>query len=509
METKYEVKHSEVLGRYLVAAKNLRAGEVILSDRPFVLGPSSDSSFVCFNCYRPLINKFFVCKKCAVAPICPGDGCPDELTKWHVQTECDYLREVKLNKGLNPIQMVPNVGSLLPFRAMLRRDKTVKEWEQFMMLETHLDKKRDSSMLDYYENTVKFIDLIGLIKNESDSELVRKICAAIDVNSFEVRGPPIPGIGCAEVLRGVYLQAALLAHDCTPNTQIAINDNNVLVCNATTDIKKGDVIYYNYTDPLKGTAIRQQHLSIGKYFQCTCKRCCDVTELGSFISSALCPACKTGYASKSGDVWECHSCKNKVDDSVLGYKVQCCSDKLASINKKDEKELEEYIRNVSLVLAPSHYLLLDAKQRLAGVLRDAIHREPKPTKKMMRRKLELCRELLAVLEILCTGMNRTKAITMYELHASIQQLGKKLFDAREINAQKYCDELIESEKHLKRSIEMLLIEPGNSPEGELCSRALEEYRILKDTRSKLLENINEEGKVYITEVDDESLNDVD
>jgi hypothetical protein len=54
-----------------------------------------------------------------------------------------------------------------------------------------------------------------------------------------------------EQLRGVYLKAALLAHDCRANTHMAINDNNVLVCHASTDIKKGDTIYYNYTDPLK------------------------------------------------------------------------------------------------------------------------------------------------------------------------------------------------------------------------------------------------------------------
>lgn len=76
-------------------------------------------------------------------------------------------------------------------------------------------------------------------------------------------------------------------------------------------------------------------------------------------------------------------------------------------DKKDEKELEEYIRNVYLVLAPNHYLLLDAKQRLAGVLRDAINREPRPTKKLMRRKIELCHELLPVIETLSPGICRS------------------------------------------------------------------------------------------------------
>lgn len=70
--------------------------------------------------------------------------------------------------------------------------------------------------------------------------------------------------------------------------------------------------------------------------------------------------------------------------------------------------MEEYIKNVSLVLAPNHYLLLDAKQRLAGVYRDIINREPHPTKKVMRRKIQLCKEMLPVIEILTPGISRTK-----------------------------------------------------------------------------------------------------
>lgn len=42
-----------------------------------------------------------------------------------------------------------------------------------------------------------------------------------------------------------------MAHDCTGNTHVSINDNNFLVCHASIDIKKGEPIDFNYTDPLK------------------------------------------------------------------------------------------------------------------------------------------------------------------------------------------------------------------------------------------------------------------
>lgn len=45
---------------------------------------------------------------------------------------------------------------------------------------------------------------------------------------------------------------------------------------------------------------------------------------------------------------------------------------------------------------------------------------------------------------------------------------------------------------------MLFIEPGNSPEGELCAKALEEYRALKATMSAVLDGIHAEGKTYVS-----------
>ncbi|KAJ8715187.1 hypothetical protein PYW08_005168 [Mythimna loreyi] len=503
---RFEVHTSDKLGRYLVAAKDLKPGETILSDEPFVLGPNTDTSLVCFDCYLPLMSKFVVCKKCAVAPICPGEGCPEHLRKkWHSDMECDFFRSVKLANGLHPMTMVQNVGSLLVLRAFMKRTLDAQAWDEFMQLETHLEERKGTSVWEFSENTVKFIQSLSIMDDIPDSNLIQKICAAIDVNSFEVRGPPLPAIGCAEVLRGVYLKAALLAHDCVGNTHMSINDNNLLVCRASTYIKKGEPIFYNYTDPLKGTSIRQQHLMIGKYFKCTCDRCSDITEMGTHMSSVICPDCKTGFVSlTSADEWTCGLCSQTFQDNNIGFKVKCCMDKLGVINKKDEKELEEYIRNVSLILAPNHYLLLDAKQRLAGVLRDTINREPRPTKKLIRRKMELCKEILPVLETLCPGVSRTKAITLYELHAATVQLAKKLFDGREITGTAYLDELMSAEKYLKRSLEMLFIEPGNSPEGELCAKALEEYRALKTTMSSVLDAIHADGKSYVSAVEGKS-----
>lgn len=51
-------------------------------------------------------------------------------------------------------------------------------------------------------------------------------------------------------VRGLYPKAALMAHDCIGNTFITMDKHKELKVYASVDIKCGDIIYYNYTDPL-------------------------------------------------------------------------------------------------------------------------------------------------------------------------------------------------------------------------------------------------------------------
>ena len=63
---------------------------------------------------------------------------------------------------------------------------------------------------------------------------------------------------------------------------------------AATKIPKGCEITTTYTLTLAGTLYRRRHLSESKYFQCTCLRCSDPTELGSNFSTLVCQQCKNG-----------------------------------------------------------------------------------------------------------------------------------------------------------------------------------------------------------------------
>lgn len=51
-------------------------------------------------------------------------------------------------------------------------------------------------------------------------------------------------------VRGLYTQAALLAHDCIGNTFITVDNNKQLKVFASVDIQSGETIFNNYTATL-------------------------------------------------------------------------------------------------------------------------------------------------------------------------------------------------------------------------------------------------------------------
>jgi len=90
----------------------------------------------------------------------------------------------------------------------------------------------------------------GLLTSAEDAEFVQKICGILDVNSFEVRGPPSKS-GETEKLRGIYLRAALMAHDCVANTHLAVGDDFEMSIHASVPIPLGHPIYFNYTSAMQ------------------------------------------------------------------------------------------------------------------------------------------------------------------------------------------------------------------------------------------------------------------
>ena len=64
------VKYKSEVGRYIIASRNIEAGEVIFAEEAFALGPAHDSLPSCLNCFKVANPEDgYLCPKCHL-PVC-------------------------------------------------------------------------------------------------------------------------------------------------------------------------------------------------------------------------------------------------------------------------------------------------------------------------------------------------------------------------------------------------------------------------------------------------------
>ncbi|KAL2721330.1 SET domain-containing protein SmydA-8-like isoform X1 [Vespula maculifrons] len=501
----YKLVHSEKFGRYLIAGKNIKAGEVILREKPVAVGPGVfDNDYFCFACLKLLIkvNKElqYVCTKCCVAPLC-GPDC-EKKDGLHTPEECQIFKD---NQKISKDKLYDIIGILLPLRLFLLKDRDQDLWEKVDRMESHMDKRRDTLIWkDREVNVIKIFRDLQLVTNDdiSTSDFLQHLCGILDVNSFELRSP---GRLDALVLRGLYLEASLIAHDCRANTHITVDDHFQLTVYASLPINENDIIYFNYTSSLLGSAERREHLREGKYFECECSVCKDPYELGSHLSSIRCPRCKDGYVGAQNPLkakpyerdskWQCDKCRKMYGGYLIRATLNITRALIDDYDGSNVKDLEFLIKKLTLSFHPNHYLLLALKQKLLAAYRKQVA-GPNPQKKIIQKMLDLCKEVLQVLELVEPGISRLKGIMLYEMHLPLVLLANRAYAAREISPMEMSSQLREAGTHLRKALAMLLLEPINSPEGHLAKRALQELKMLNQNiaDAEALQQSQEESK---------------
>ncbi|XP_034190876.2 SET domain-containing protein SmydA-8 [Osmia lignaria lignaria] len=484
---KYKVARSEKFGRYLQAAKNLQAGEVILREKPIAVGPiTSSNDYVCFACLRllPKIKKGiqYLCSKCNVAPLC-GPGC-EEQSKHHTPYECDTFKN---NKKLSSDNIGEIIGILLPLRLWFLNQTDPELWKRIETMEAHMDERRNTSVWrDREINVINVMKALHLIPEDDASipDHLQQMCGILDVNTFELRSPGgLDGL----LLRGLYVAASFMAHDCRGNTHLTVDDDFQLTVYASLPIKENEAILFNYTSSLLGTVGRRDHLRGGKYFECECSLCSDPYEMGSHMSSILCPRCRKGYMGiqnpltrypyEKGTAWQCDKCRRCIGGRLVRATINISRTLIDDMDDYDIKGMEALTKKLLGSLHPNHFLMLSLKQKLLAAYRKEVA-TPNPQKKIMQRMLDACREMYNVLEIVEPGISRLKGIMLYEMHLPLVLLANRAYSAREISSAELASRLEEAGSLLKKSLTILLLEPVDTPEGKLAKRALQELKAL-------------------------------
>ncbi|KAK9888012.1 hypothetical protein WA026_000296 [Henosepilachna vigintioctopunctata] len=484
----YEVLHNQTYGRYVTAKRCIKQGELIWNEKPLIVGSQIGGGIICFKCCV-FISKTqcLICDKCRTAFICDLH-CSGEF---HNTKECEELSKLALDSDF----LKYNNNLITPLRLLLLRNYSQNIWQEIMKLEAHVESRRGTPIWD--TNKILVEDVLkdtGLLLDEDiTNETIQKICGLLDVNTFEIRPPQNR---CQEIsksesqcLRGLYLKTALMSHACVSNTHLTVDDNFLLRVHASTDIKEGHPIVFNYANVLDGTQVRKKHLKYGKHFECNCKRCLDPSELNTNISSLKCHKCKTGIIlpevfNSTNNNWCCKSCGKVFKNCLIETVLRQVDNLIEDTDQTNLFKLEELYGKLLKTLHPHHYLILALQQKLVGLYTQSIQ-----NKKNLSRKNELCQNLIKVYEILEPGISRNQGVIQYELHSTIANLAYKEYSLGEITLETLLQQLFLAEATLKAALKHLIYEPKKSPEGRIVQEALGYLKDLRQSISDIKEQI--------------------
>lgn len=357
----------------------------------------------------------------------------------HAERDCNRLAELQLQpEQLEQLQAHTEIHSALRYLLLREHTETQTQYEQLLQMDAQLALRRDTEIWrTYREHVIAPLQSSGLLLQlrngaEIDEELLQRLLGVADINAYEIRAPE-SGSG----MRGIYRRAALFAHSCTPNLVTAIDEERRIKVYASRFIAAGEILYNCYTNLLLGTDERRQILKIGKCFDCQCARCVDPTELGTHMSSFVCSHCSGGFIVHQPETgaWQClRNAEHTLKPEFVANVLERAKEEVFHA-RDDIYRLELLLAKLSRLLHGNHYIMLDIKQMIASILRQILQNmAQRPNRKVYERKIRLCQEILLVLKVVAPGINRLKAIALYELANTQAELARKLYSEQEHDA---------------------------------------------------------------------------
>ena len=220
----------------------------------------------------------------------------------------------------------------------------------------------------------------------------------------------------------LFHNASMMSHDCVPNTswiRVENPDNSFSIkVWATVPIKSGELITTQYLDVTRSQIERRFHLQDIYNFSCSCNRCSDPTELGTFYGAVKCTKCPKGKGymisteplKGSDATWKCNSCGNQAPYRECAVPVETpIVEKVLAAN--DEEALEEILEaNADVTLHPNHWLMVDCRQEIVKRMMNSVPAIKDVAQRVERAKkmLDYCKTLNQVTMAFYPGHNRIK-----------------------------------------------------------------------------------------------------
>ncbi|XP_059048734.1 SET domain-containing protein SmydA-8 [Achroia grisella] len=477
----YEVRTSGELGRYLVAARDLAPGDLVLTERPLVFGPkamqNAEASMPCVGCYKPVSTEVGErCFRCGW-PVCSGN-CPGLKDPRHHGVECHIL-SARPECVLNNMTDYYRHDALLPLRCILLQKIDVKQWTKLLELQSHMECRIPGS--EAYDEANEYIveylmnhfisKLEDEIKNkyipEVSPALIHRMCGIIDTNALEIRLPD------GAELHALYTNTCIMEHSCIPNTKHTFmqspkdkNDLYRITVKVVVPLQKEHHVTTMYTHALWGTQARRQHLKDTKYFACRCTRCSDPTELGTYLSAMKC----LGDGNNECDgvhlpedplddetEWACNKCPIKINSSQVNMVITQMGEEVENVQMVGGSVpiLESLLCRLSTFLHPNHYHLYSIKHSLIQLY----GRQPSYTSvEILEKKIKMCKDLIIITRALDPGNARLSlynAVLQHELHSALLSKVKVKIDSSKRNVDHIVSITTEAKVAIENALECL------------------------------------------------------
>ncbi|XP_059471579.1 SET domain-containing protein SmydA-8 isoform X1 [Neocloeon triangulifer] len=486
----YEIKQNDKVGRYVVAAKELEAGEEFLVDTAAVIGPKHHTPPVCLGCLS-LTSGDTLCERCGW-PVC-GPSCADLPA--HKEAECAVFAaaNVKFSSSVeDPTADCPQYECITPLRLLLTIGSKI--WnDKIEKMECHSKERKGG--VDWNADQINIVNFLRgpcKLADRFSEEQIHQVCGILAVNTFEA----CSRVSGGNPVRALYPQFALLSHNCVPNTAHSIGADYKVRVRTTVPVKKGDELFITYTHTLQPTYARRQHLKLSKYFDCECARCADPEELGSNLSTIKCPKCEWGWvrAEKPLDDasdYKCHKCEYKMSNADTMKVMGVIQREIEALDPADLEVREQLIKKYHAFLHPKHAHLTALKHSLCQLYgRVAEYTFEEMPDLLMERKIELCKHMLQIADIVQPGYSRLRGMILYELHAPLIMLARSLYQQDVLTGFALLTRMQEAERVLAEAVHILSFEDPDSMEGQLAAQARFSLEQLQQTIIMLPQQID-------------------
>jgi len=432
----FRVGFVEGVGRVVLAVRDIKAGDVVITEHPIVKGPGNKTPPSCLQCLRQWEGET-TCTKCGW-PVCNEKCQAGDIheIECNILSKCPKEKVPDFSKHHRNAHS-PNYAAIFPLRlAILSRSSSdVKERMDLLM-----DHKEEITTDPDFDDLWKFPVLnflTGEINSEYSYEEILRSIGLFCTNAVSM-------INCNG--RWIFPTFSFLSHSCVSNSRFFVHPGDLAVVRAETDIKAGAEVTISYTDSFPGNVVRRESIKDLWYFRCTCERCQDVTELGTNLSAVRCRVCMKNEKSEamsymlpkdSSDLkadWHCSSCENIIKHQTIVMLIKGLKIKVKE-NYGDLAGLSDLLLHLQEFLHPNHFLILELKQRwvkLAAKL-------GKSDQHSLETILNYIGEITKINKKIDPGLTLTLGENLKLLNKAMLNLGKIRMEAGDINQKEFMN----------------------------------------------------------------------